>query len=235
VRPVNLLPEQHRQRRASGSLSGSAYVVVGVLGVLLLSALLYTFTANQVTSRKDKAAQAGQEADRADARVASLGAYGDFSQLKLSRVASVTQVAQTRFDWERLVRETSLVLPAETWLTEVSASVVPEEAIDGASTSSSDASAPSGPSATFAGCAKHQSDVAKLMVRLRRMHRVQDVSLNESSVEGDDSSATTIESFIQGCGRYPKFELTVAFDPADPSQPSQGTPGRVPASLGGGS
>jgi Tfp pilus assembly protein PilN len=237
VRPVNLLPEQHRQRRATGSLSGSAYVVVGVLGALLLAVLVYTLTANSVTDREDKTAQVRQEADRAEARAASLGAYGDFSQLKATRLASVTQVAQSRFDWERLVRESSLVLPADTWLTEVSASAVPGEAAGeaGSSTSSTDAAAASGPSATFAGCAKHQSDVAKLMVRLRGMHRVQDVSLNESTVEGDASSATSIQSFVEGCGRYSKFDLTVAFDPMDPSQASQGKPRRVPASLGGGS
>jgi Tfp pilus assembly protein PilN len=235
VRPVNLLPEQYRQRRPSGSLSGSAYVVVGVLGALLVAVLAYTLTANSVTNSKDKSAAARAQAERAEARVASLGAYGDFSQLKAARVAAVTDVAGSRFDWERLVRETSLVLPADTWLTEVSASVVPGEAIGGASTSSTDPGAPTGPSATFAGCAKRQSDVAKLMVRLRRMHRVDDVTLNQSSVEGDVSSADTLESFIQGCGRYPKFELTVVFDPADPSQSSLGKPRRVPASLGGGS
>ena len=127
MRPVNLLPEQHRQRRATGSLSGSAYVVVGVLGTPLLAVLVYTLTANQVTSRKDQTAQARQKADSAEARAASLGAYGNFSRLKTTRIASVTQVAQGRFDWERLVRETSLVLPNHTWLTEVSASVAPGE------------------------------------------------------------------------------------------------------------
>jgi Tfp pilus assembly protein PilN len=234
VRPVNLLPEQHRQRRSAGGLSGSAYVVVGVLGALLLSLLVYTLTSNQVTSRKDKAAQARQEADRAEARAARLGGYGDFSQLKSTRIASVSQVAQSRFDWERLVRETSLVLPADTWLTDVSASVVPGEA-PGESSAPTEPTASSGPSATFAGCAKSQSDVAKLMVRLRRMHRVEDVSLNESAAEGGTSASTSLESFVQGCGRYPKFDVTVAFAAADPSSSAQGKPHRVPASLGGGS
>ncbi len=167
MRPVNLLPEEHRQRRPSGSLSGSAYVVVSVLGALLVALVIYTLTANSVTSRKDEAAQARHQAERAEAQAASLGAYGDFSQLKATRVASVTQVAVGRFDWERLMRETSLVLPADTWLTEVGASVVPGEEVGGGSTSSTQATTATRPSATYAGCAKHQSDVAKLMVRLR--------------------------------------------------------------------
>ena len=38
MRPVNLLPDQHR-RRAPGQRPGSAYVALGVLGVLLVMLL----------------------------------------------------------------------------------------------------------------------------------------------------------------------------------------------------
>ena len=33
-------------------------------------------------------------------------------------MATVTSLADSRFDWERVMRELSLVLPADVWLTE---------------------------------------------------------------------------------------------------------------------
>ena len=62
MRPVNLLPDGQRPRYASGAMAGSAYVVLAVLAALLLAALAYVLTANQVTSRQDQAAKAEREA-----------------------------------------------------------------------------------------------------------------------------------------------------------------------------
>jgi hypothetical protein len=45
MRPVNLLPAEHRPRRSSGDGNG-AYVALGVLGVLLLALVGYVLAAN---------------------------------------------------------------------------------------------------------------------------------------------------------------------------------------------
>jgi hypothetical protein len=91
------------------------------------------------------------------------------------------------------------------------------------------AAAPSGPQATFVGCTPKQSEVAKILVRLRSMHRVTDVELNESLREQGVLDVTT-----DSCGSLYKFDVTVTFAPAAPVEAPRGT-NRVPVSLGGGS
>jgi Tfp pilus assembly protein PilN len=224
MKPVNLLPESQR-RRSSGD-GKSAYAVLAVLGLLLAMTGLYVVTANQVTTRTDAAASASAEADAQEAKVASLGAFGDFAQVKQTRVASVRQLAVQRFDWERLMLEMARVLPAKGWLQAAEASV------DGELDESADEVADEvagGPMAKLTGCLPGQADVADLMLRLRRMYRVEDVTLTESTLE-DEKSAPTIDS----CGRYYKFDVGVTFTAITPDEAPVGQ-GRVPAALGGGS
>jgi Tfp pilus assembly protein PilN len=253
VKPVNLLPGEYRPRRANGALAGSSYVLVGALAAMVLLAALYIFTANKVTSRENETAEAKQQTQTAQAKIASLGAYGDFATVAEQRSASVKRLAAGRFDWERLTRELSVVLPDNVWLTEVDASVVPETAAAGAAggappgggagaSASSGEPAVDGPSAKLTGCAKNQPDVAKLMVRLRQMHRVDDVVLKESSkadeagATGGTATAGATAVGTDGCGSAYSFELTVVFDDAAPTAaaPPNGDAAHVPARLGGG-
>lgn len=224
MRPVNLLPESQR-RRTPTSDGKRAYAVLGVLAVLLAMTGLYVVTANQAISRSNEAAEASAEADRLEAKAASLGAFGDFAQIKETRVASVRQLAAQRFDWERLMLELARVLPADGWLQTAQASVAGAGEESGVT-----ATAPTGgPSATLTGCLPRQPDVADLMLRLRRMHRVEDVTLSESLLE-DAQGVPSVDS----CGRYYKFDIGVSFAPAVADEAPDGQP-RVPAALGGGS
>ncbi len=224
MRPVNLLPEQHRARESSAR-AGGAYVVIGVLGALLVMAMVYALTANQVNSRKTQEAKASQEAQTLEARTAALDRFGDFSQVKQARLASVRELAGGRFDWERFMRELSLVLPRGSWIKEVNASTTGSEESGGQASGQ-----PTGqPSAKLVGCAPRQPDTAKLMVRLRRMYRVEDVTLKESAEESSGGAAT-----LASCGKLYAFDLTVSFLAAPPSE-GAGPSKRVPASLGGGS
>lgn len=241
MRPVNLLPGEYRPRRASGALSGSSYVLVGALAGLVLLAGLYIFTANKVTSRENQTAEAKQDTAEARAKIAALGAYGDFATVAQQRSTSVKKLAAGRFDWERLTRELAVVLPDNVWLTEVDASVSPEATTTGTSAPPPSEDQPSGPSAKLVGCAKRQPDVARMMVRLKQMHRVEDVQLKESLVTetgGTNGSAPAAGSgavATEGCGTAYSFELTVVF--AEQSPASSGATGdsqRVPARLGGG-
>jgi Tfp pilus assembly protein PilN len=232
MRPVNLLPEQHRPHRGGG-MSGSAYVLVGLLGVLLIGLVAYVLTTNQLNDHKAAAADAKRDARQAEARLATLGQYGDFAKVAKSRKASVAQLAQGRFDWERFLRETAHVLPADTWLTGIDATSTP------GATSSTTAAGPgiaqeSQPGAELEGCAKRQPDVAKLMVRMRELHRVSDVQLSEST-RSDSASSTTGATSSDGCGKYYKFNVKAVFELAsEPVSPTRG-PRAVPARLGGGS
>jgi hypothetical protein len=195
-------------------------------------AVVYTLTSNQANSRKTQAAEARQDAERYEARVKQQGVFGSFAAIKQTRVASVKQLATSRFDWERYLRELSAILPRGSWIQETNASVTGEvESEGGASTSSTSGGATGQPSAKLLGCTPRQGDTAKLMVRLRKMYLVDDVTLNEST-QGESNTPPTVEN----CGRLWQFDLTVTFKAAAPTG-DEAPPNRkqVPVSLGGGS
>jgi Tfp pilus assembly protein PilN len=205
-------------------------VVLGVLGVLLVMAVAYVLTSNSLNDRTTKAEEARQEADALEAQASQLGSFTNFAQIKDQRLAAVVTAARTRFDWERLMRELARVMPEDSWLQTTHATVSGDDAATAAPVATTSTVAPPGPSANFVGCTRTQSEVAKMMVRLRAMHRVSDVTLNESSRELGANEVS-----LDSCGKRYKFDLTVSFEPAAPVQEAPRGATRVPASLGGGS
>src|SRR5215211_7099612 len=228
MRPVNLIPQEQRRRVREESDGKGAYVALGVLAALLALVVAYVMTSNQVTERKNETAAVSAEADRLEAKAAKQATYSDFTQIAQTRLTAVAGVAQTRFDWERLMREVSLIMPKGSWVQSTEASVLGDPAATATSTTT--VAAPASPQATFVGCTPRQTDTARMMVRLRQMHRVQDVELNESSQQESTSPAT-----VDNCGAYYKFDVTVTFSPTEPASESPRGAIRVPASLGGGS
>jgi Tfp pilus assembly protein PilN len=231
MKAVNLIPTEQRRAQSSGALGGSSYIVLGVLAVLLLMVAGYVLTSNNVNQHKSDAAEAKAEADQLEAEVAARGAYTNFAQLKEARVASVSTVADTRFDWERLMRELSRVMPAGSWLQTTDASVTGNVTGVEATPTTTGAPVTPQPKANLVGCTPEQTDVAAMMVRMRELHRVSDVELNESVKELGASG----DAGVDNCGRYYKFDITVTFDAAEPATEAPRGESQVPASLGGGS
>jgi hypothetical protein len=233
MKPVNLIPTDQRRATASGERAGGGYIVLGVLGVLLLLAVAYVMTSNGVNSNETKAAKAKRQADVLEAQASQLDSFANFSAIKEQRLAAVKTAAETRFDWERMLRELSRVMPAGSWLQTADASTKEDTGGGTSAPATSGTVDPNAvlvsPNATFVGCTPKQSEVAKILVRLREMHRVTDVELNESLKE-DGVSDVTVDS----CGPLYKFNVTVTFAPADTDEAPAGAD-RVPASLGGGS
>jgi Tfp pilus assembly protein PilN len=238
MRPVNLLPDDLKPRQASGRLGGSAYAVIGILAALLVMAVGYVLTSNQVNSRKSEIAELQQETADAEARAAKLAPYQAFAQIKATRLESVKTYASQRFDWERLMREVALVLPDGTSVTDLSASSAPQASATappatGAPAAGAATTTSSGPSLNLKGCAERQPDVATLMVRLRRLYRAVDVQLTESTEQDSGSGATPLGDSgtgSEGCppGTY-LFDVTVSFSAAEAESQKS-----VPARLGGG-
>jgi Tfp pilus assembly protein PilN len=233
MRPVNLVPQDQRRRVPSEGSGKGAHALLGILAVLLAMAVVYVLTANSVTDKESQAEEARVEADQLEAQAANKENFTDFAEIAQTRAASVASVAATRFDWERLMRELSRVMPEGSWLTSASASVT------GATDATAGAAAPAAPttpgtgtpSANLVGCTPKHSDVARMMVRLRQLHRVVDVELKQSS-QDDEAGATTA---IDSCGSSTSFELTLTFSPTSPVAEAPRGETRVPASLGGGS
>jgi Tfp pilus assembly protein PilN len=212
MRPINLLPSRYQPARASGDRPGIGYAAIGALAVLLLMVLLYVLTNNGIDDAKEKTAKAQTEQQAAQARIGQLQAYGNFAQLKTSRESAVRSVAQSRFDYERLLREIALVLPNDTYLTSLTS------AATGAATATA-----TGPQITIQGCAPDHPGVATAVVRLRKLHNIDDVTLQNSS-HSDTSTGTS------GAVCKTQFGVRLTFEPE--TAPTVQEP--VPARLGGG-
>jgi Tfp pilus assembly protein PilN len=251
VKAVNLLPEKHRPRKPTGGQGKTGYVFLGVLGAVLVGVLVYVLTLNSINSSKTKITEATAEAARLNEEANSLGPYGDFAKIKAERVASVKQLAQGRFDYERMVRELAHVLPNDVWLVNATAS----SAGDPNATPGSPGATPpatgvagvplAGPSLTLQGCARDQGQVAVTLVRLRELEGATDVSLTHSTAGQDNSTSGSGPAPVgptgaatggdQSCGETDgkpnySFEADVTFAP----QTSSTEPGNVPRRLGGG-
>jgi Tfp pilus assembly protein PilN len=215
LRPVNLLPARYRPARASGERPGIGYAVIGALAVLLVMVLLYVVTNNGIKDAQNKTARAQVEQQAAQARIGQLQAYGDFAALKVSREQAVAGVAEVRFDYERLMREVALVLPHNTYLTTFSAT-----GGSGPTTTAGTATA-AGPTVNMTGCAPSHPGVSVAIVRLRKLHNVQDVELNSSTKAGSGTAPSA-------CKVTWVAALTFTAESAPTVQTS------VPARLGGG-
>jgi Tfp pilus assembly protein PilN len=232
VKPVNLIPQDQRRRRPSDSGGKGAPIALGVLAALLAMVVGYVLTSNTVTERKDETKAVSAEADRVEAQAAQQNNYADFAQIAQTRMQSVSQVASTRFDWERFMRELARIMPEGSWLQSADASVTGQPTAGGSTPSgpTTTATTTPQPAATLIGCTPGQDDVARMMVRLGQLHRVEDVKLNESTEGEGDQDAS-----LSNCGARYTFNLTVEFTAAEPSREAPLGTNTVPASLGGGS
>jgi Tfp pilus assembly protein PilN len=248
MKAVNLLPEKHRPRQPTAGAGKSGYVALGVLGALLIGLLVYVLTLNSINDSKTKITEATVEAARLNEQANSLGPYGDFAQIKAERVKSVMQLAQGRFDYERLVRELAHVLPSTVWLVNASASSSGADATSGAASASTPPTATpaaaGSPTLTLQGCARDQSQVAVTLVRLRELQGATDVTLDHST-RGEDAKGTapaapsgggssgsgTGDTSCGTTGGNPNytFQVSVTFAPPTGDEPSV-----APDRLGGG-
>jgi Tfp pilus assembly protein PilN len=236
MRPVNLLPAKNRPHESDGSKAGSAYVVIGVLAIFLVAVVAYVLESNKISQAKTDTAVAEQRTAEARAKAQANGPYANFAQVKQQRVDSVKTLADGRFDWERTLRELSLVLPDGVWIQSFTANAT--GATDGSSTSTGVAASVN-PTMMVHGCAIKQPDVAETLLRLKQMEGVNDVTLTDST-RGTETKPSA-EGSAQGCGSHggtPNLDFNAAVEfetPAATTSTGDGKGSKVPVRLGGGS
>ena len=126
MRPVNLIPSDERRGERTALRGGPlAYIVVGALVAALAGVTALVLTDNQISDRKAEVAKLKQQDAVAKARAERLAAYTQFGSVRDQRVATVTSLADSRFDWERVMRELSLILPDDVWLTNLTGKANP--------------------------------------------------------------------------------------------------------------
>jgi Tfp pilus assembly protein PilN len=225
MRAVNLIPPEDR-RDGTAKLRGGplAYILVGALAALLAGVTLVVATNNEISSSKTEIAQLESENRTAEARAAQLSAYTTFQAVHDQRVGTVTQLADSRFDWERVVRELSLILPADVWLTNLTGTANPEVSVNNSAGIALRDSVP-GPALEIVGCATGQEAVAGFISDLKDIDGVTRVAvessmLGEAEEAGSGAGGETEGSSVTDCQTrdfIAEFQIVAAFDAAPPS------------------
>jgi Tfp pilus assembly protein PilN len=227
VRPVNLIPpEQRRGEHASLRTGPLVYVLIGVLVLILIGVTAVVLTENQIVESKDEVAKLQAEDAVAQARAARLVSYAQFEQLSEQRVQTVQSLADSRFDWERVLRELALVLPSDVRLSDLNASSGGSAEASGGEAGRLGGALP-GPSLNLSGCANGQRGVAEFVTALKDIDGVTRVGVQSSTLSGEGGESEGSE-----CGVRPgaaTFSLLVAFDAA-PVPQIEAAAGAAPAS-----
>jgi Tfp pilus assembly protein PilN len=234
VRPINLIPAEERRGEQAPLRSGPLlYVLVGALVAMLVAVTALVLVGNQIADRESEVARLEVQDAEAKAKAESLAAYIEFRNLGEQRVATVASLADSRFDWERVMRELALVLPSDTWLVTLAGTAAPGVSVEGASGDSALRGAAPGPALQLTGCAKDQEAVARFVTALKDIDGVTRVGVSSSELPekgNSDQSGGGSDSASDECRTrefIPKFEIVVAFDAA-PVSPAASAEGGVP-------
>jgi Tfp pilus assembly protein PilN len=162
-------------------------------------------------------------------RAQQLAAYTQFRSMSEQRVATVQSLADSRFDWERVMRELSLVLPSDVWLVGLTATASPDVSVDGGGGGGSSSGAGlraqvPGPALELNGCASGQEAVAGFVTALKDIDGVTRVGVESSELGEEEEAAvgsTEVGAATGSSGDecqtrdfIAKFAVVAAFDAA---------------------
>lgn len=212
MRAVNLVPRDARRSGVSPSLGklGASHVVIALLAVALVFVTLFVLANNTVSQRKSQLAGLKSQVTHMQAEVAQLNSYEQFEKLAQERAQTVREIAASRFDWHGALSDLAKVVPANTSLESLVATVSPTSSSGAGGAGGPVRGAINAPAFELKGCTGNQDQVAQLMSRLRVINGVTRVTLEDSTAGGaSGSSAATGTCPATG----PTFDLVVFFQP----------------------
>ncbi len=223
MRPVNLIPAEERPGGRKPMRGGPlAYIIVGALAAAVIGVAVLAVTSNQISDSKAEIATLENEKSAVEARANALDAYTQFHSLREQRNLTIASLADSRFDWQRVMRELAIVLPGDVWLTNLTGTASPSVSLDGSASVSLRAAAP-GPALELNGCTTGQDAVANFVQALKQIDGVTRVGVQSSTLgeESDNNSGGSGGSTCQTRAFIAEFQIVAAFDAAPVS--SEGT------------
>lgn len=231
MRPVNLIPAEERRGDSAPLRTGPMpYVLLAALVVLLVGVGALVLTNNELGERESEVAKLEGEDAVAAARAKRLSVYTDFRAMSEARVQTVNELADSRFDWERVMRELSLILPHDVWLVGLTASASPDAGVEGGGGSGMRSSI-AGPALELSGCAKGQEGVAGFVTSLKDIDGVTRVGVETSELGeegksegggGGGGSGGNSSSQCRTRDYIAEFQIVVAFDAAPVAEAAAG-------------
>jgi Tfp pilus assembly protein PilN len=225
--------------------------VVCAMTALLAAAVVYLVAiSNQATTNRERLGQISGELTKAEQQASSLKPYADFASATVTRRDAVTEVASSRFTWDRALSELAQVAPGGVWLTSAKGTLSPATQVDGAGDGSTSGlrGAIAAPALELAGCAAHEGDVPAYMDRLHAISGVTDVGFSrserlENKLQGNGAAVTAPGAGAGDCRgtdtkaarfaivAYFKSSPAVAAAAQAGAAPAAGAQGAVPAKV----
>ena len=179
MRAFNLLPRETKETRAGGRPS-PIQLLAAVLGGLLIAvvAILYLAASASVADKQQTVEEKQTELAAREARTnRSQGQRVDpaLVQERAARTTALATALERRIAWDRLMRDFSLVLPEDVWLTGMTGG-----AGDGGTVPAPGVPT-GGDSFLVTGYTESQEAVARLLARLSVLPELSDVSLVSST------------------------------------------------------
>jgi Tfp pilus assembly protein PilN len=219
MRPVNLIPAEERSDTRRPMRGGPlAYIVLGALLAAVGAVTLLVVTDNQISSRTTELAELQGQTSKAEAQAARLTPFTQFHAVSVQRTETISNLANSRFDWEQVMRQLSLVLPSDVQLTNLTGTVRPDVSVGGGeSIALRDTVA--GPALAIVGCAPGQEAVARFVTVLKDIDGVtrvgvQSSKLPDSGAAAEESGSVSASGGCQTNQFIAQFQIVVAFDAA---------------------
>jgi len=221
MRPVNLIPTDQRRAYGPSRTGPIAYIIVGALGLLLVGVIVMVLASNQISERESDLEALAARSAAANARAEKLAPYATFQQVARQRTSTVYELANSRFDWPRVLRQLSLIVPKYVVLGSLTGLAGPGVEGGGEGEAGGDKliGEIKGPSLSLSGCALNQKRVAALVAALHQIDGVTRVGLS-NAVHKEEEGSGGGSGEAAACKQV-SFSIAVAFDAA-PVSPDLG-------------
>ena len=189
MKAVNLLPRDDRRQRRAGR-GNDPRLIGGVAGTVLVTAILaawFLTASGGVAKNQERLDAVSSELAATPVPQPSPPGSSQLEQEKSARVTALSSALGGRLAWDRVLREISLVLPEDVWLTSLSAQAPSAAA-------AADVTAPAGFSIN--GKTYSHDGVARLLARLAVVPHLSSVQLQSSARATSETGHAVIEFSI---------------------------------------
>lgn len=193
MRAVNLLPRDLERTRGDGSRLLVLLVAGGAAAVTAGMVMVFLSASGAAGDRRAElaAVEAAIELVPGGAGTPPTVTAANLVQERTDRVAALAAALSTRTSFDRLFRELSFVLPADAWLTGITAAAPASAAPTGASPGGTPpASSTEAQGVTIQGATYSHRSVARVLARLSVMPSLEDVRLTASARVEPQADAT---------------------------------------------
>jgi len=181
MRAVNLLPRDAERTSSEGARTPLLLAVGGVAAVTAVAVVLSFSASGTASERRDELASIEQAIALVPSAERPAVSDAGLAQERTDRVSALAAALSTRIPFDRLLRELSLVLPEDAWLTGITASAPALAAPAGAPPGRSPAAATTTQGVTIQGATYSHQSVARVLARLSVIPSLENVRLTASA------------------------------------------------------